>query len=48
VAQRFGIFGDYAKKMDEKLTNMDEKLGGIDEKLDSLPERIAKAISKRE
>jgi len=38
VAQRFGIFGDYAKRMDKKLT-------GMNEKLDTLPERIAEALS---
>lgn len=38
VAQRFGVFGDYAKRMDEKLT-------GMNEKLDTLPERIAEALT---
>lgn len=48
VAQRFGVFGEYAQKMDGKLGRMDEKLSGIDEKLDTLPERIAKAMRTAE
>jgi len=38
VAQRFGVFGDYAKRMDKKLT-------GMNERLDTLPERIAEALT---
>jgi acylphosphatase len=47
VAQRFGVFGEYAQKMDAKLTGIDEKLDKIatlPEKIDKLPEKIAKAI----
>ena len=43
VVERFGIFGDYARGMDKKLTGIDDKLKGIDEKLDkisTLPEKI--------
>jgi archaellum component FlaC len=56
LTERFGIFGQYAKGMDDKLSGMDGKLAGMDEKLekitalpekiDTLPERIAEAINK--
>ena len=38
IDEKFGAFGDYAKRMDEKLT-------GMNEKLDTLPERIAEALT---
>lgn len=54
VVDRFGVFGQYAKGLDEKMTRVDEKLKGVDEKLDkiatlpekidTLPERIAEAM----
>lgn len=50
VTQRFGIFGKYAKRMDEKLAAMDEKLDKIatlPKKIDELPGRIAEALSSR-
>jgi acylphosphatase len=40
--QRFGVFGEYAQKMDGKLTGMNEKLSGIDEKLTGANERLEK------
>lgn len=50
MTQRFGIFGEYAKKMDGKLSGIDEKLDKIatvPEKMDTLPERIAQALTSR-
>jgi len=47
VAERFGVFGQYARGMDDKLTRMDEKLDKITtlpEKFETLSERIAEAI----
>jgi len=56
LTERFGIFGQYAKGMKDKLTGMDGKLAGMDEKLekitalpekiDSLPIKIAEAMRK--
>lgn len=40
MTDRFGIFGESAKRMDNRLA-------GIDEKLEALPDRIAEAINSK-
>lgn len=40
MTERFGIFGESAKRMDNRLA-------GIDQKLETLPDRIAEAINPR-
>jgi acylphosphatase len=42
LTERFGIFGQYAKVMDEKLTGMDGKLYGVDERLKGIDEKLDK------
>jgi len=54
IAERFGVFGEYAKGMEDRLKGIDDRLKGtnekldklsiLPEKLDTLPERFAEAL----